>query len=147
MAYELGMLRKTFTTMPITGPISVVTLETFLVHARNLIEFFWDGSPRGTILPKDFGVPAKRDKDLELKGLRDEISQLVTHLSWDRVEVHELRPQDWGYSRLKEIYDRIQSKATNFFAAVPREGHAWFTADFFPREYENWTFARYSSVI
>ena len=137
VAYELGMFRETFGSLPATGPIPVVMLETFLVHTRNLIEFFWDGSPGGAILPKDFGAPTARDKDATWQGLRDAISQLVSHLTWDRVD-HELRPQDWSYSRLKDIHDDVRAKAERFFATVPRERHSWFTAEFFPKEYEHW---------
>ena len=132
------MFRETFRSLPSAGPLPVVALESFLLHSRNLIEFFWDGSPSGTILPKDFGAPAARDKDQGFKDLRDAISQLVSHLSWDRVELYELRPQDWRYARLKDIYDGVRAKAERFFAAIPGDHHPWFTAEFFPGEYKHW---------
>ena len=138
VAYELGMFRETFGRLPAAGPLPVLVLEAFLVHTRNLIEFFWDGAPSGAILPKDFGAPAARDKDPAFEDLRHSISQLVSHLTWDRVD-HELRPQDWSYSRLQRIHDAINTKAQRFFTAVPRDRHVWFSAEFFPKEFEHWT--------
>jgi hypothetical protein len=133
------MLRTTFKSIPATGPIDVVILESFLVHARNLIEFFYNGAPKRAILPKDFGGPGARDKNATMKGLHDEISQLVSHLTWDRVVIHELRPQDWSHGHLEEIHDAIQAKARATFAAIPSERHAWFTCDPFPDEFRHWT--------
>jgi len=81
------MARTIFASIPPDPPIDIVLLETFLVHIRNLIEFFWDGAPKRAILPKHFGAPLSRDKDPEIKALHEEISQLLSHLTWDRVEV------------------------------------------------------------
>jgi len=117
---------------------NVVILEDFLVHTRNLIEFFWDCAPRGAILPKDFGAPARRDKDLEMRTLHEEISQLLSHLTWARVEVHELHPQDWSYERARRIYDAIRGKAETFFKSLPEDRRAWFISDVFPNEYQYW---------
>jgi hypothetical protein len=132
------MLRTIFGAISSTGPVDVMLLEAFLLHTRNLIEFFFDGAPVGNILPKDFDAPAARDKNSEMQQLRSEINQLVSHLTWQRVTEHELRPQDWSYSRLKRIYDSIQSKARSFFLAIPRERHSWFVATAFPEEYKHW---------
>ena len=139
VAYELGMIRTIFEAISPDDPILAVNLEGFLLHARNLIEFFFDGAVTRGILPKDFGAPAARDKDDEMKELRDEISQLVSHLTWERVTVHELRGQDWSYDRLSSIYEGIRSKAQAFFSAIPGEGHEWFSTDDFPAESRNWT--------
>jgi hypothetical protein len=137
VAYELGIFRKIFGAISRSGPIDVVLLEAFLLHTRNLIEFFFNGAPKGNILPKDFGASAGRDKDAEMQELRSEINQLVSHLTWERVTVHELRPQDWSYSRLERTYDSIQSKAKLFFLAIPKERLSWFTAEVFPEEYKH----------
>jgi hypothetical protein len=137
LAYELGVFRKIFGAVSPDGAIDVVLLEAFLLHARNLIEFFFDGAPSGNILPKDFGAPAARDKDSDMQTLREEINQLVSHLTWQRVTVHELRPQDWSYSRLKRVHDAIRLKAKVFFGAIGEERH-WFTAEAFPEEYKHW---------
>ena len=138
VAYELGMLRTTFDRIPQTGPIDIIGLEGFLLHARNLIEFFWDGAPKHAILPKHFGAPRRRDKDAAVAALRDEISQLLSHLTWERVEVHERRLQDWSHARLKRIRDDIAQKARAFFQAIPQDRQAWFGAEAFPQEYKQW---------
>ena len=129
----------TFASIAPDSPINVVKLEAFLVHARNLVEFFWNGAPKRAILPKDFGAPSSRDKDPVMKRLHDDISQLVSHLTWDRVEVHELRPQDWSHARLNTIHDSIREKARAFFKAIPGERHAWFSSGVFPNEHRFWT--------
>ena len=112
------MLRTTFERVLESGPIEVVTLESFLVHARNLIEFFFDGAGKRAVLPKDFGGPRGWDKDPSMAALRNKISQLVSHLTWDRVTIHELQSQDWSYPRLKDIYDRLRSKAQETFSEI-----------------------------
>jgi hypothetical protein len=138
LAYELGMLRSTFASLPAHGPIPVVALEGFLLHSRNLIEFFWDCAPKGAILPKDFGAPRRRDKDPTIAKLHDEISQLVSHLTWARVEVHELSPNDWSHQRLTKIWKDIGDKARAFFHAISSEQCRAFSAAPFPEEYRNW---------
>ena len=68
----------------------------------------------------------------------EEISQLVSHLTWARVDVHELRPQDWSHTRVKAIHDGVRAKAEEFFRALPEERRAWFSSDVFPNEYKHW---------
>ena len=135
VAYELGMLRSIFFRLRGQDPI---VIESFLVHARNLIEFFWDCAPKGAILPKDFGAPAQRDKDPAVAELHDQISQLLSHLTWARVQVHEPDPPDLGYGRGRWIYDAIAKKAAAFFAALSEESRKWFSAKGFVNEYQHW---------
>ena len=137
VAYKLGMLRTSLGLMERAG-VSAPILESYLVHARNLIEFFWDGAPRGALLPIDFGAKRNRDKSPEIADLRNEISQLVSHLTWQRVEVHELRTQDWSLDRLKHIFTDVQMKAAEFLGDLPPEKREWFSSDAFPEEYRHW---------
>jgi hypothetical protein len=117
---------------------NAVLIDGFLVHARNLIEFFWDRAPTGAILPKDFGAPPRRDKNPEVAKLHAEISQLLSHLTWDRVQVHEPDPPDMGYARARWIYDAISGKADSFFRGMSEEQRGWFTSTFFSNEYLHW---------
>lgn len=133
------MLRSTLAQAHLNAPTDAIVLESFLIHARNLIEFFFDGAPKRAVLPKDFGAPSRRDKDQTIKSLHDEISQLVSHLTWDRVTDHETRAQDWGHKRLQDIHDAIRLKAKQFFANIPHERVAWFASARFPHEYGFWT--------
>ena len=135
VAYELGMLRTTYGTL--RGG-NIVVLEDFLVHTRNLIEFFWDRASPRAILPRDFGAPAGRDKNRQIAALHSEISQLLSHLTWERVRIHELRTQDWSYARARGIYDAIRDKAKAFFDVLPEERRAWFASKVFRNEYKNW---------
>jgi len=139
VAYELGMLRVTLQYSIQHDALDIVALEAFLLHTRNLLEFFYDGSSTGAILPKDFGAPRARDKSATSADLRDEISQLVSHLTWDRVVKHELRTQDWSNGRLQRIHDDIKVKAAAFFAAIPQDSVEWFSSPAFPHEYRYWT--------
>ncbi len=138
LAYELGMLRTTFRAIRKDEPIPIILLEAFLLHTRNLLEFFYDGGPTGAILPKDFGLPANRDKDARVAGLRADISQLVSHLTWQRVTVHELRSQEWSYHRLETIFEAVHAKAKAFFAGLSTIEQGWFSAGEFPDEFKNW---------
>ena len=136
VAYELGMLRTIFLSH-LRGQ-NVFVVEAFLVHTRNLIEFFWDCAPKGAILPRDFGAPAKRDKDPEIGTLHDQISQLLSHLTWARVQVHEPDPPDLGYARGRWVYEAIASKAATFFKGLSEDRRKWFSAKGFHDEYRHW---------
>jgi len=135
VAYELGMLRTIYGHLRGQNPIM---LEGFLVHARNLIEFFWDCAPKGAILPKEFGVSPTRDKNLEIAELHDQISQLLSHLTWARVQVHEPDPPDLGYGRARWLHDAVAEKADAFFNALPEDRRKWFSSRRFPDEYLHW---------
>ncbi len=135
VAYELGMVREIFSRL--RGQ-DVVMLESFWVHTRNLIEFFWDCAPKGAILPKDFGAPAHRDKDAGIGELHDEISQLLSHLTWARVQVHEPSPPDLGYGRARSVYDAIAGKAKGFFESLSAERRSWFSVRGFHDESRHW---------
>lgn len=135
VAYELGMFRTTFALFVPTTPASVVDLESYLLHTRNLIEFFWDGAPSGALLPKDFGGAPTRDKDVDFKRTRDDISQFLSHLTWDRVTQD---PASWSYQRLRAMHDGVRTKARSFFKSVPAEHLVWFGVQAFPNEYVHW---------
>ena len=135
VAYELGMLRTIYSVLRAQDPIMI---EGFLLHTRNLIEFFWDHASTGAILPKDFGALVARDKDLEIDRLYKEISQLLSHLTWARVQVHEPNPPDLGYGRARQVYDAIGAKAEKFFRALSEEQRSWFSSDAFPNEHSRW---------
>ena len=72
-----------------------------------------------------------------MKDLRNDISQLVSHLTWDRVETHEARQLDWSLGRLRDISDQIRGKASAFFKDIG-ERQSWFSHDWFPGEYREW---------
>lgn len=135
VAYELGMLRTTFAQFTASQPVSILALESYLLHARNLIEFFWDGAPKRAMLPKHFGGTATRDKDANFKAIHDEISQFLSHLTWDRVTRD---PASWSYERLLKIHDGVRTKARTFFSAVPSNHLQWFSAPDFQHEYGQW---------
>lgn len=138
VAYELGMFRTVYASFPVAGPLDAARLESFLIHTRNLIEFLFDGGPQRAVLPKDFGGCAVRDKSGEMRALRDEISQLVSNLTWDRVTVHEPKVQDWSHARLSRINDLMRKKASEVFGSIPAECHGWFASDAFPNELQHW---------
>jgi hypothetical protein len=135
VAYELGMFRTTFAQFAPTTPVSIVVLESFLLHARNLIEFFWDGAPKRAMLPKHFGGIATRDKDVDFKTIHSDISQFLSHLTWDRVTRD---PTHWSYDLLRKLHEGVRSKAEAFFAEVPSDRLTWFTTPDFPSEYLKW---------
>ena len=74
-----------------------------------------------------------------MKALRGEISQLVSHLTWDRVTTHEARHQDWSLDRLAALYEHIRVKARETFTSIPEERQEWFATEDFPDEFARWT--------
>jgi hypothetical protein len=86
--YEVTMLRfHAGSTEP-----DNTTIEGFLLHARNLIEFLgWRASSRSTdILATDFvpgwTPPTPPDSSLSFTDVLSKIDKHLSHLTWDRVD-------------------------------------------------------------
>lgn len=140
MLYEIDMLRET------TGQLEKdrwqgnfhkwVVLESFLLHFRNLIEFFGRPDPRGTDLsiqkPESFWPDASnRPKDGELTQLRksdlwtkyegatnpDSISKYLQHCTEHRIDA-----KDWPVG---DMYNEIRTTVDEFERLLPDRTRPW----------------------
>lgn len=84
-------------------------LEVFAIHARNLNEFFAEGS--GYMEPRDF-VPWSYDYERNDALVRRANSQ-IAHLTYDRERPEE--KTDWPY---KDYFNPLQEQSLKFLQAV-----------------------------
>ena len=139
MLYEIDMLRET------AGQLEKdkwqgnfhkwVVLESFLLHFRNLIEFFGRPDPRGTDLsirkPESFWADAaNRPADLALTRLRKQdlwakyegtnpssISKYLQHCT-----EHRIYAKDWPVS---DMYNEIRVAMEEFERLLPDRTRPW----------------------
>lgn len=140
MLYEIDMLRET------AGQLEKdrwqgnfhkwIVLESFLLHFRNLIEFFGRPDPRDTDLsiqkPESFWPDASnRPKDGELTQLRKldlwtkyegsnnpgSISKYLQHCTEHRIDA-----KDW---LVTEMYDEIRNTIDEFERLLPDRTRPW----------------------
>jgi hypothetical protein len=132
VAYELKMLyhclRKLATwTMP--SEDGNMAMEAFLLHARNLYDFFFAGMGVGG---KDVSVEHFLDAGSEwnpvnstlspyLTAQRQRLNRSIQHLSYDRIGFEPYK--DWDLSK---IYDELRGLWQQMMARLPAARQAWF---------------------
>jgi hypothetical protein len=106
------------------GPLSNAALESFTVHARALLEFFFGDKPRlDDVVADDF--VGGQGKWSELRGempailadLRDRVGTEVAHLTYARLLV---TPETKGW-RFVDIAQSFEDVVGRFLRAVPAE--------------------------
>lgn len=134
--YEIDMLRyAAFRLRSAQGWDEWVFLECFLLHFRNLIEFFGSDSPNRDNLsivkaelfwPKGETIPGRQlqklyQKDLwekyEGKEKRDKISRFLQHCTEERV-----KPKDWNVS---QMLDDLNPLIEEFEKLLPSKERRW----------------------
>lgn len=106
------------------GPVNNAALESFTVHARVLLEFFFGDKPRpDDVVADDFlggqGKWSELRGDLPtiLADLRDRVGTEVAHLTYARLVV---TPETKGW-RFVEIAQAFEGVVGRFLRAVPAE--------------------------
>jgi hypothetical protein len=86
--YEVNMLRATYKELLAPSPsrlIRNVVIESFHIHARNLIEFF-KNDKQCVVDPRRYMTPDYRiDGDFIARSLETRISQQIVHLTAQRI--------------------------------------------------------------
>lgn len=106
------------------GPINNAALESFTVHARVLLEFFFGDSPRpDDVVADDFlGGQGKwkklrGDMPTVLSDLRTRVGTEVAHLTYARLSV-TAETKGWHFV---EILQALEGVVGRFLKAVPPE--------------------------
>jgi hypothetical protein len=123
--HELTMFWKLADILPkqVSGIIKTALLESYVIHLRNLIEFFYRRRTdlreyeRNLVIAEDFFddstaclVPKKSD---ELKRARDRAHEEVSHLTTGRIGEGE----DW---KVVQLSNEIKAVATGFAREASR---------------------------
>jgi len=112
--YELEMFIKTYEVL-VSRPSELerkAFLESFLLHARNLVDFLEDRKYNSDIKCSDFGID-KIIVDLPAENSIDRINKYLAHITKERLK---LKNPKWKY---KEIKVEIDGKIKDFINKLP----------------------------
>ena len=116
--YEIGMMRALYSKLLHRSPTQLdrnADIESFHIHARNLIEFFTDDK-QCAIDPRAFTKKEhKLDKNFMPKSLENKISQQIVHLTHDRTDVDADKLSD---DQRKQTSDKIEEEIEQFDKAL-----------------------------
>jgi hypothetical protein len=123
LPYEIDMLRATyeFARASRSAPEHEALVESFLMHARNLIEFFQD-RPSCDFDPRMFtGGSYQLNKDFIADQVLPRINRQISHLTVKRTshDTEKLGPRDWALilGALEEEINRFTKALTREYAA------------------------------
>ena len=91
-------------------------IESFYVHARNLVEFF---KAKNDVDPRIFTDDTYRKRgDFIDRSLQDKMNEQISHLSWKRTENmnEKLGPAEW-----KKTLDALELEIVRFEKAIKPE--------------------------
>jgi hypothetical protein len=115
--YEIDMLRYCFQQLNKDTPrerlMNYVLHESFCVHARNLIDFFYDDKinrPTARHFTKSDYEPFGGENPKE-NPIYGRLNEQINHLSWHRTEDDY---DNIGPSERKELYDLIEAEIVRF---------------------------------
>ncbi len=112
LEYEIRMLNDVADMLPnhLSGVIHNTLVESFVVHTRILIEFFYPTkSDSDTMIAPDFftdGNQWERDIPGWLKEIRTRVHKLLAHLSYSRVLKYK-DDKEWPYPIIRENLNNL----------------------------------------
>jgi|ERR1043165_1916601 hypothetical protein len=135
--YEIMMLDETVGLLGIANlhpHIRNMAIESFWVHARNLVEFFTlrpnvDGTCSGVASARDFTDSGFRS-DLTLGDLPDTINSQICHLRYERTSNVPEKLDGFDIQRVKAALDRDISK---FIEHLWPDTRQFWNGERFPR--------------
>ena len=101
--YEIGMFRWAINNLRqfAPSPLHDVVLESFAVHARNLINYFYGGSGNDDILANDF-IPdwetIRPPITPVLSEAKSKANKQLSHLSYSRLNKYSGSNKSWDIS-------------------------------------------------
>ena len=133
LAYEIKMVRETANALrgKGIGPRSFrnAMLETFLIHYRNLLDFFYADKKRSLahdVRAADYVIDAKRWRerrprmDKEASSNRERVNAQLAHLTYRRLRYDE---RNWSDRRMLR---QIEELLAAFAAELPPRRRKWF---------------------
>jgi hypothetical protein len=132
LPYELGMLDWSYAALYDDQLASFknhmlirnLAVESFWLHARNLLEFFnrpRNGTEVGVASASDFVKSRRFDAQLDLQALIDEINIQISHLQYGRPSTPE---QKLNSARMDYVRSAIKSALGRFEADLIDEARA-----------------------
>jgi hypothetical protein len=123
LPYEIDMLRATYELARVPKPLAEheALAESFLMHARNLIEFFQD-RPSCDFDPRMFTVGSYQlNKDFVAEQVLPRINRQISHLTVKRAshDTEKLGPRDWAL-----ILRALEDEIGRFTKALTRDNAA-----------------------
>lgn len=120
LPYEISMLRATYELARASRPAAEhdALAESFLMHARNLIEFFQD-RPSCDFDPRMFTIGSYQlNKDFVAEQVLPRINRQISHLTVKRTarEADKLGPRDWAL-----ILRALEEEISRFTKALSRD--------------------------
>jgi hypothetical protein len=120
LPYEIDMLRATYELARAPKPAAEhdALAESFLMHARNLIEFFQD-RPSCDFDPRMFTVGSYQlNKDFVAEQVLPRINRQISHLTVKRPshDAEKLGPRDWAL-----ILRALEDEIARFTKALTRD--------------------------
>lgn len=116
---------------PLEGPALNAVLESFLLHTRILVDFFFPDRPRhsvhdGDVLVKHF-LPTW-DKNFEeccpyINGELERLSKALAHLTYDRIGYEPSKEWD-----CQKIFKELQDIWRCFWDQLSEDQRGWFFA-------------------
>jgi hypothetical protein len=123
LPYEISMLRATYELARAQKPAAEhnALVEAFLLHARNLIEFFKD-RPACDFDPRMFTAASYQlNKEFVADSVMAKVNRQTSHLTAKRISnaADELGPRDWALilRALEEEISRFAKALTKDYAA------------------------------
>jgi hypothetical protein len=115
---------------PPTGTLEVASLESALLHVRNLLAFF-DGGEPNWITVKDYlprWSPPKSVAMRRLRGMRDLLNAHLSHLSWERVtnRANMADNPEWSVHGLADDVLMVFTAFVERLQAVDSEAAEWY---------------------
>jgi hypothetical protein len=136
LPYELGMLEWSYAALYDDQLASFrnhmlirnLALESFWLHARNVLEFFnrpRNGTEVGVASASDFIKSKRFDAQLDLQALIDDINVQISHLQYGRPSTFE---QKLNSARMEHVRGAINSALRRFEAGMVDEAKAIWSA-------------------
>jgi hypothetical protein len=137
LSYEVKMLRELADALQGNGvgprTMRNALLESFLIHYRNLYDFFYPDFPSrrrlpGDICAGDYLHDSKRwrkrrpETDAKLRENRERVNSLLAHLTLRRLKY---KNRSWQDRKMAAVIEELLQE---FLRELPRERRAWFRA-------------------
>jgi hypothetical protein len=130
LPYEIDMLRYAYQRLPDLQKKAEINvfIECFCVHARNLLDFFWDGRPE----QKNYAVARQftsgsyspfSGKNPKADGLYGKLNDQIVHVTYGRIDITEQKIGDEERAYLKNLIGREIDNFGGHLAAAYR--HLW----------------------
>jgi hypothetical protein len=135
LSYEVKMLRELADALQGNGvgprTMRNALLESFLIHYRNLYDFFYPDFPGRRRLPhdvcaRDYLRDTRRwrkhrpEGDSKFRENRERVNVLLAHLTFRRLKYNSRSWHD------KKMASMIETLLQEFLRELPRERRAWF---------------------